>query len=104
MVEVTEADRLAAAELIEAYWQGFGQQHDLMRKLAQRYRAGHAQGVWTYAFARHREAHMEKAAQIAENYASYDDALQKSAGCMTAGQRIAASIRAALTNTGGSDA
>lgn len=51
-VPVTAEHRNAAADLIEAYWQGAGEQHDQMRELAARYRAGHSQGVWTDAFAR----------------------------------------------------
>lgn len=62
-VTVTHADREAAADLIEAYWSGAGERHDEMRKLAQSYRAGHVQGVWAAAFARHRLA---ERAQIAE--------------------------------------
>lgn len=53
MVEVTQADRDAAADLIEAYW------HDSdagMMKLARSYREGHSQGVFVRAFARHRIA------------------------------------------------
>lgn len=36
----------------------------------------------------------EDAAKIAEGTKAYDDGLQKSAGCSTTGQRIAAAIRA----------
>ena len=47
----------------------------------------------------HREARaaiavvIERCAKVAESVQSYDDALQKSAGCLTSGQRIAAAIR-----------
>jgi len=50
-VEVTQADREAAAALIETYWSGSDAS---MLKLAASYRAGHSQGVWARAFARHR--------------------------------------------------
>jgi len=53
-VTITQADREAAADLIEAYWFGAGDAHDDMRRLAQSYRNGHNQGVWALAFARHR--------------------------------------------------
>jgi hypothetical protein len=36
----------------------------------------------------------EECARVAESTTSYDDAVQKSAGCYTTGQRIAAAIRA----------
>ena len=36
---------------------------------------------------------IERCAKVAESVQSYDDALQKSAGCLTSGQRIAAAIR-----------
>lgn len=56
MTEVTEADCEAAAELIEHYWSDGSDDAVAMRRLAQSYRAGHTQGVWAHAFARHREA------------------------------------------------
>jgi hypothetical protein len=37
---------------------------------------------------------LEEAARVAEKTTSYDDNMQKSAGCHTTGQRIAAAIRA----------
>lgn len=37
---------------------------------------------------------LEEAAKAADEATAFDDALQKSAGCWTTGQRIAASIRA----------
>jgi Ni2+-binding GTPase involved in maturation of urease and hydrogenase len=37
---------------------------------------------------------LEEAARVAEGTSSYDDNVQKSAGCHTTGQRIAAAIRA----------
>ena len=37
---------------------------------------------------------LEEAALVADETASYDDILQRSAGCRTTGQRIAAAIRA----------
>lgn len=52
--EVMQADRDAAADLIEVYWAGAS---DNMRKLADSYRAGHSQGAFVRAFARHRLAH-----------------------------------------------
>jgi hypothetical protein len=36
----------------------------------------------------------EECAKVAESTTSYDDVVQKSAGCHTTGQRIAAAIRA----------
>jgi len=39
---------------------------------------------------------MEEAARLAEGVKSFDDNLQKSAGCLTTGQAIAAAIRAKL--------
>jgi hypothetical protein len=41
-----------------------------------------------------RPAIREECARVAEGVTSYDDAVQKSAGCYTTGQRIAAAIRA----------
>lgn len=41
-----------------------------------------------------REVVLEEAARVAENARSYDDMLQRSAGCLTSGQRIAQAIRA----------
>ena len=60
--EITWADREAAAALIEQYWQGHGEDHLDMRRLAQNYREGHAQGVWAWAFARHRMLGMAEGA------------------------------------------
>ena len=67
--EPIEADREAAADLIEAYWQGSGPQHEQMRRLAQSYRDGHTQGVWADAFMRHRLAFSTPAASDAETMA-----------------------------------
>lgn len=50
---VTQADRDAAAALIEEYWSGAD---DSMMKLARSYREGHSQGTFVRAFARHRQA------------------------------------------------
>lgn len=41
-----------------------------------------------------REEVLEEAAKAADEATAFDDALQKSVGCWTTGQRIAASIRA----------
>jgi len=41
-----------------------------------------------------RPAIREECARVAEGVTSYDDVVQKSAGCHTTGQRIAAAIRA----------
>jgi len=51
--EITQADREAAAALIEAYWSGADAS---MMKLAASYRAGHSQGVFVRAMAAHRAA------------------------------------------------
>lgn len=51
--EIIQADRDAAADLIETYWPGADA---TMMKLATSYRAGHSQGVFVRAFARHRLA------------------------------------------------
>lgn len=51
--KLIDCDR--AADLIDAYWQGAGEQHDQMRKLAISYRDGHTQGVWAHAFRECRE-------------------------------------------------
>jgi hypothetical protein len=51
--EVIQADREAAASLIEAYWSG---SDESMMKLAKSYRAGHSQGVFARAFRDHRLA------------------------------------------------
>ena len=48
---ITQADRLAAADLIEAYWSG---SNEGMMKLAKSYRAGHSHGAFVRAFAKHR--------------------------------------------------
>ena len=45
------------------------------------------------AFARHAAETREECARIAERTTAYDDMVQKSAGCATTGQRIAAAIR-----------
>lgn len=50
---VTQADRDAAADLIESYWGGADAG---MMKLAKSYRSGHCGGVFARAFARHRLA------------------------------------------------
>jgi hypothetical protein len=43
---------------------------------------------------------LEEAARVAEGTTAYDDAVQKSAGCHTTGQRIAAAIRGLKSNPG----
>ena len=53
MVEVTQADRDAAAALIECYWSGADAG---MMRLAKDYRNGHSQGVFVRTFAAHRIA------------------------------------------------
>jgi hypothetical protein len=55
-VLVTQADREAAADLIERYWRDMDEEGARMHKLAASYRAGHSQGVWVEAFARYRLA------------------------------------------------
>ena len=52
--EVVQADREAAASLIETYWSGAD---DNMMKLAKSYRAGHSRGIFAGAFRDHRLAH-----------------------------------------------
>ena len=69
--DVTEADREAAADLIERYWSGADAN---MMKLAASYRAGHSHGVFVRAFADHRIAAFE-AGRVAglEEAASWHD-------------------------------
>lgn len=62
---------------------GFRRWHLMIDELAAAREAGKREG-------------MEEAAQIAERVASFSDNLQKSAGCLTTGQAIAAAIRAKL--------
>jgi hypothetical protein len=62
-VEITQEDREAAADLIETYWSGADAS---MLKLAQSYRAGHSQGVFARAFARHRLASLAKRSDYSE--------------------------------------
>lgn len=92
MVEVTQADREAAAELIESYWLGTGIEHEQMQRLAQSYRAGHTQGVWADAFARHRIAALEEAARICEQEAE----TEMDTCCKLACECCAAAIRALI--------
>lgn len=97
-VEVTQADREAAADLIERYWSGAGAEHDTMRRLAQSCRSGHSQGVWAIAFARHRvqaEADaLEKAAKVADDFADMNagsqaaDVLMAQEGALAIGRAI----------------
>lgn len=57
MIEkVEQCDRDAAAALIEEYWSGSDAS---MMKLAKSYRAGHSQGAFVRAFARHRRQSLE---------------------------------------------
>lgn len=52
-VTVLQADREAAASLIEEYFPN----NEAMLRTAQDYRSGHTQGVWAVAFAHHRHDH-----------------------------------------------
>lgn len=58
VVEITQADCDAAADLIDAYWHGANVG---MRNVARSYRAGHRHGVFAHAFARHRIAALSPA-------------------------------------------
>lgn len=49
---------------------------------------------WGLAFAAGRAQALREAAQMARATKSYDDNLQKSAGCHTTGERVAAAIEA----------
>lgn len=44
---------------------------------------------------------LERAAQVAEDFSAYDDALQRDSGCKTSGEHIAQSIRSLLQKEGG---
>lgn len=76
LVEVRQCDREAAARLIEAYWCGADAS---MMKLAQSYRAGHSQGAFVRAFARHRQAAeaemIERAAKVADDNRTDDGSM-----------------------------
>lgn len=97
MTDITDADREAAAKW--AKMQGRNAQ------AANMLRGSCDTAPLVQAFARHRLAAIaaaepmiraderERCAKVAETTKSYDDALQRSAGCGTVGQRIAAAIR-----------
>ena len=59
----TQADRDAAAELIERYWSGANEN---MMKLAKSYRAGHSHGAFVRAMQAHRIASNTEAANAQE--------------------------------------
>lgn len=50
MADITQADCDAAADLIEAYFQG----NTTLRQLAEDFRSGHKSGPWPATFAAHR--------------------------------------------------
>lgn len=66
IVEVTQADRDAAADLIDGYFSGHGDYCEAMRGLAKSLRAGHISGPWVAAFSRHRLSALEGVAGLVE--------------------------------------
>ena len=75
-VQVTQADRDAAADLIELYWRrGCGVDRQ-MQNLADSIRAGHSAGPFPAAFARYRKAILSEAATMTDYDAAREVAFE----------------------------